>query len=313
MWSKRGTPTVVGTSFIPAYAESLGLDAQQTMDALIDDVGVRHFRLVSYWDQIEPQPGVYDFSGLDWQFRKAEQAHAKISLSIGLRQPRWPECHEPKWIDTAQPESVWQPQLEKFMSAVIERYKTSPSLESYQLENEYFLKAFGQCKNFSRQRLVSEYALVKRLDPNHQVIVSRSNNALGTPIHAPIPDVIGVSIYKRTWSPYIKRNLEYPFPAWFYGSLAGIGKLTTGKDTMIHELQAEAWPPDGLSIPESTLAQQNETFDAARFRDRIEYGRETGMTEMYLWSGEYWHYRKMILHDPSLWDVAKDIFHGSDR
>src|SRR5687767_6687706 len=48
-------PLVLGASFIPAYAESLGLDAEKTMDALINDVGVRHFRLVSYWNQLEPK------------------------------------------------------------------------------------------------------------------------------------------------------------------------------------------------------------------------------------------------------------------
>jgi beta-galactosidase GanA len=67
------------------------------MQAMIDDLGVRQFRLVSYWDKIEPEKGTYDFDELDWQFQKANDAHAKVSLAIGLRQPRWPECHMPSW------------------------------------------------------------------------------------------------------------------------------------------------------------------------------------------------------------------------
>src|SRR5437868_2806602 len=70
--SESSKPLTLGTTFIPSYAESLGLDAKQTMDALINDVDVRNFRLVSYWDQLEPQKGTYDFSQLDWQFQKAE-------------------------------------------------------------------------------------------------------------------------------------------------------------------------------------------------------------------------------------------------
>ncbi|HEU4984544.1 MAG TPA: beta-galactosidase, partial [Nitrososphaera sp.] len=111
--SNKDKPLVLGTSFIPAYAESLGLDPQETMDALINDLGVRHFRLVSYWNQMEPEQGKYDFSLLDWQFQKAEAKGAKITLSLGLRQPRWPECHMPDWasqLPSGNAEGTWQKQ-----------------------------------------------------------------------------------------------------------------------------------------------------------------------------------------------------------
>ncbi|HEX8182203.1 MAG TPA: beta-galactosidase [Candidatus Saccharimonadales bacterium] len=308
--SQASKPLVVGTSFIPAYAESLGLDPKQTMDALINDLGVRHFRLVSYWNQLEPEQGRYDFSLLDWQFAKAEQAGAKVTLSLGLRQPRWPECHMPDWARN-KPESVWQPQLEAFMAQVVNRYKTSPALDSYQVENEFFLKGFGICTNFNRDRLVSEYNLVKRLDPTHKAIVARSNNAIGWPVGAPTPDEHGISIYKRVWSPPIGRYMEYPYPGWYYGFVAGWQRLATGRNMMIHELQAETWTPRGQSIQETSLDEQNKSFDAQRFKDRVEYGRATGMREMYLWGSEYWYYRLIKLQDPSLWNVAKDTFETS--
>lgn len=305
--STSDRPLTLGTTFIPAYADSLGVDPQKTMDALLDDAQVRHFRLVSYWDQLEPQKGSYDFSQLDWQFKKAEARNAKISLSIGLRQPRWPECHMPAWA-TGEPKTAWQPQLENFVAAVVNRYKDSPSLESYQLENEYFLKAFGTCTDFSRDRLVREYELVKKADPNHPVIISRSNNVLGMPIGKPQPDIVGVSIYKRVWSMPIGRYLEYPFPAWFYAFMAGTQKILTGKDMVIHELQAEAWPPRGQGIPETSLDEQNESLDATRLKSRIKYGKATGIRTIYLWGSEYWYYRMKVQHDPSLWDVAKDAY-----
>jgi hypothetical protein len=300
-------PLVVGTSFIPAYAESFGLDAKETMDALINDLGVRHFRLVSYWDQLEPEQGRYDFTLLDWQFRKAEAVNAKVTLSLGLRQPRWPECHMPSWAE-GKPQSVWQPQLERFMAAVVNRYKDSPSLDSYQVENEYFLMGFGICTNFDRSRLVSEYNLVKRLDPSHKAIVARSNNAMGWPVGDPTPDEYGISIYKRVWSPVVDRYIEYPFPAWFYGFVGGWEKLMTGKDLMIHELQAETWPPNFQRIQDTPLAEQNKSFDAGRFKSRVEFGKGTGMREMYLWGSEYWYYRKVKLNDTTLWDTAIQAF-----
>ncbi|HKR81973.1 MAG TPA: hypothetical protein VJR27_03150 [Candidatus Saccharimonadales bacterium] len=304
IWSESHKPLTIGVSFIPDYAESLGLDAQKTMDALANDLHVKRFRLVSYWSDIEKTPGQYDFSQLDWQFKKAEAAHAQVSLSLGLRQPRWPECHMPDWA-AREPVSQWQPQLEQFIGAVVARYKTSPSLQSYQLENEYF-NTFGQCTNYSRARLVQEYNLVKAADPTHPVVISRSNNYGGLPLGKPTPDLFGISVYRRTWDANVThRYFEYPFPAWYYGFLAGAQKLTTGKDTILHELQAEAWPPHGQSITETSLAEQNKSLDARRLAQTIRFGKATGMRTIDLWGGEYWYYRMTVLHDPSLWDTVK--------
>jgi len=279
------------------------------MDELINTVGVRHFRLVSYWNQLEPEAGKYDFSLLDWQFEKAEKAGATVTLSVGLRQPRWPECHTPRWAETMA-NAEWRTRLNAFITEVVNRYKTSPSLDSYQLENEYFLRGFSpHCTDFSRERLVDEYELLKKLDSEHRVIIARSNNGIGAPLYAPIPDEFGISIYKRVWDAGVtKRYLEYPFPAWYYGFLAGTQKILHGKDMVIHELQAEAWPPNGQGIPQTPLAEQNKSLDANRLRDRFQFGKDTGMREMYLWGAEYWYYRLVKLNDPSLWNVAKEEF-----
>jgi hypothetical protein len=281
---------------------------QQTMDALTH-IGVKQFRLVSYWSDMEPSPGRYDFSQLDWEFQKAEAAHAKVILTVGLRQPRWPECHAPGWVDTSQPASQWQPQLEAFMQKVVQRYQHSPSLQAYQVENEFFLKGFGTCTNFDRSRLVSEYDLVKKLDPSHPIIIGRSNNAIGLPLGQPQPDTFGISVYKRVWDAGVThRYIEYPYPAWYYGFLAGLQKIVTGKDMIIDELQAEAWTPHGQSIQQTSLAEQNKSLDAQRLKDRFQYGKATGMRQVELWGAEYWYYRAQVLHDPSLWNVARQEF-----
>ncbi|HUS26649.1 MAG TPA: beta-galactosidase [Nevskiaceae bacterium] len=306
--SEQSKPLVVGATFIPAYAESLGLDAKQTMDALLNDLHIKHLRLVSYWDQLEPTPGQYDFSLLDWQFQKAEAAGSKVSLSLGLRQPRWPECHQPAWAG-GLPASERDAQLAAFIQTVVQRYKNSPSLDSYQLENEFFLKGFGICTNYDRQRLINEFNIVKATDPQHTVIISRSNNALGMPVGQPTPDEFGISIYKRVWDATLThRYIEYPFPAWYYAFLAGTQKILTGRDMVIHELQAEAWPPNGKSITEISLDEQNKSLNAQRLKDRFQFGRATGMRTMDMWGAEYWYYRLTIKQDPSLWNTAKAAF-----
>ncbi|HET6924502.1 MAG TPA: beta-galactosidase [Candidatus Saccharimonadales bacterium] len=302
-------PATYGVSFIPDYASYLGLDPQKTMDALISDLHVRQFRLTSYWSDIETSPGQYDFSTLDWEFTKADAAHAKVNLTVGLRQPRWPECHAPTFYDTSQPESTWYPQLKAFMTAVVNRYKGNPALAGYQIENEYFLQGFGTCTNRDRQRLVDETALVRRLDPRQTIIIGRSNNALGWPIGAPQPDEFSISVYRRVWDANVShRYLEYPFPAWFYAFTAGWQKIMTGHDMIIGELQAEAWPPNKQTIPDTSLNEQSKSIDAQRLKTTIQFGRATGMKTIDLWGAEYWYYRKTVLHDPSLWDTARPAF-----
>ena len=299
-------PMHVGVTFIPTYARSFGLDAQETMQAMIDDLGMRRFRLVSYWDEIESTKGQYDFTDLDWQFKKAEESGSKVSLAIGLRQPRWPECHMPTWAKS-EPSQQWYGELNNYMTAVVNRYKGNPALESYQLENEFFLEVFGKCTDFNRQRLIDEYDMVKKLDPGHPLIVSRSNNALGFPVGKPQPDEFGISVYKRVWDKTVtKRYFEYPFPAWFYAFLAGGGELLTGKDMIIHELQAEAWLPEGYSFQTASAEEQYKSMNPARLHDRFEYGRATGMHTMDLWGAEWWYWRKVKFNDPGLWDAAKD-------
>ncbi|MEK7594904.1 MAG: hypothetical protein AAB436_04685 [Patescibacteria group bacterium] len=305
--SESSKPLQQGVSFIPDYATSLGVDPEQTMDALIG-IGVKQFRLVSYWSDAEQTKGTYDFSQLDWQFKKAEAANAKVTLTLGLRQPRWPECHMPDWASKESP-GQWGPQLNAYMTAVVNRYKDSPALQDYQLENEYFLKGFGICTDFSRSRLVNEYNMVKGLDPKHPIIVGRSNNAQGFPVGKPLPDKFSISVYKRVWDGnFSHRYLEYPFPAWFYGYIAGVQKIFLHRDMVLGELQAEAWPPNSKSVTVTSLDEQNKSLNAKRLKDRFAYGRATGMRQIDLWGAEYWYYRLVVLHDSSLWNVAREEF-----
>ena len=306
MYTQDNKPYNWGTTFIASYAQYLGLDPSQTLHAILTDLKISNIRLVSYWDQIEPSPGQYNFTELDSEFAQAQAANVPVTLAVGLRQPRWPECHMPSWA-TNEPTNVWEPQLYSFMSAVVNRYKVNPDLQSYQLENEYFLKAFGGCTNYSRDRLVYEYNLVKKLDPNHTIMVSRSNNALGTPINAPTPDVYGVSIYKRVWDQTIThRYFEYPIPAWFYGFLAGVTEIVKGKNTVIHELQAEPWPP--TDMVSASQAEQAKSMNPTILKSRFEYGKATGIKTMDLWGAEWWYYEKVIFHNPGDWNVAQSEF-----
>jgi Beta-galactosidase len=305
----RHEPLKLGVTFIPNYAKHFGLDPKETMQATIDELGVRRFRLVSYWKDIEKTPGTYDFSELDWQFAMAEKAGAEVSLAVGMRQPRWPECHEPEWAKQL-PKSQWYPKLKEFMAATVERYKTSPSLISYQVENEFFMTIFGECTDFDRQRLIEETELVRSLDPTRPIVITRSNNWGGIPLYEPTPDVYGVAVYKRVFDYSVfKRYFEYPYPPWFYGFLGGLGEIVKGKPLIIHELQTEPWMPDGYKINDlASIPEQNKSMNADRLAKRFDYGKDTGMRTIDAWGVEWWYWRKVKANDPSLWNVAQEAF-----
>lgn len=306
--NQKGKPTVLGVSFIADYAQYLGQDPHQTFQAILTDLHPQHLRLVSYWADIEPTQGSYNFDELDYEMAQAQAHGTKVSLSIGLRQPRWPECHAPSWVDTHKPVGTWEPQLEQYMTAVINRYKNNPAVESYQLENEYF-NHFGACNNFDRGRLSRELALVKKLDTTHPVIISRSNNYAGLALKQPLPDIVGISVYRRVWNTVLwQRYFQYPFPSWYYAFLAGSEQIFTSKPSTLHELQAEPWPPRGQDILHTSLSEQNKTFDAARLQSTVKFGKQTGLKHIDLWGAEYWYYRAQTLHDDSVWNTAKTIF-----
>jgi hypothetical protein len=303
----KDQPLVLGASFIPDYAESFGLDPMQTLNAMLSDLKLKQVRLVSYWSEIEPTPGKYDFSQLDQEFALANKYGAKVSLSIGLRQPRWPECHEPSWI-TIDPNhrQNWEPQLNKFIETTVNRYKHNPALQDYELENEFFMKVFGECKDFDRNRLITEYNLVKAMDTTHHVIVSRSDNWVGVPIGQPTPDEFAISVYKRVWDATIThRYFEYPLPSKFYAMLAGTEELISGKDMIIHELQAEPWTPNGLQITQISKQEMYKSMNPQRLKARIAYGEGTGMRTIDLWGAEWWYYMKVKQNDPGEWNVVK--------
>ncbi len=294
---------IYGVSFSPDYATYLGLDWHETYQALLNDLKVRKFRLMSYWSEGEPTPGHYDFIDLDYQMDEAAKAGAKVTLAIGLRQPHYPECHQPAWAN-ALSKTDRETALKAYMAAVVERYKTSPALASWQLENEALNRSFGVCDDFDRARLTRERDLVAGLDPSHPIIINVSNQ-FGTPWLGPIGDIVGFSVYRISYNPtfgYIGR----PIPAFWHSLRAGIVDFFWHKPVIIHELQAEPWGAKGNA--ELSINEQNKSMDATKLTDTLHYTEATHIPQAYLWGAEWWYARKVQDNDPSVWEAARPAF-----
>ncbi len=291
-----------GVSFSAKRARELSIDGRANLTALLDDMAIRHYRLMSYWDEHEKTRGQFDFTELDWQMNEITKRGGDVTLSIGLRQPRWPECHAPKW-SFALSGNEWKQALYAYMEIVVQRYENHPALKSWQLENEALNAWFGACETPDSTRLNEEFDLLRRL--TKKPIWMSLSDQHGLPVNPPNPDRYGYSVYRIVWNdktPPFNGYITYPTPIWYHRLRAQIIQHTKGRDIFIHELQLEPWGPiDTLHL---TPEEQDKSMSIEHIRKNLYFAREIGANDIYTWGGEWWYWRK-VHGDPSIWDAVK--------
>lgn len=293
-------PHRYGVSFSIKQCRNFGLDSKAALAWLTKTLGFRRFRLISYWDEIETQPGKYDFQELDRQITAIKKAGGIISLCLGARQPRWPENHWPDWA-WQLPKEERTKRLLAFVEAAVERYKNNPAVISWQLENEALLKNFGEHSEVDRNRLKNEYRLVKQLDPTRPVIMTTSTS-WGIPFRQPIPDSVGFSMYNIVFNKgTYRQSLYYPPVFRLRGLLI---RLLHRKPAFIHELQAEPWGPK--AIWEMPAAEQAKSMNPLQLQKNINYAKRTKLYPIDLWGGEWWYWKK-LQGDSTLWQTVQTI------
>ncbi|MDP2930836.1 MAG: beta-galactosidase [bacterium] len=293
-----------GVDFSQKHARDLGLDWKEVYLAYLEDLKVKQIKLSTAWDLLEKERGEYSFSDLDWQIEQAEKYGAKVILVIGMRTPRWPECHFPGWARDLPKQELQQSVLKLLENAVL-RYQKSPNIWAWQVENEPLL-VFGQCPKRDKDFLKKEIDLVKSLDPlKRPIIVSDSGEwSLWLRI-ADVGDILGSTLYRRVWMDKFNMYTSYYFPPIYYHRKAEIIKKFFNKEVIVVELQAEPWGPKLLY--DISLEEQQKSMTLARFSDNIEFARRTGLDTFYLWGGEWWYWLKEKQGDDSFWNKAKDI------
>src|SRR3989344_4368797 len=155
-----------GVNFSKKQAQSLGLDWKAVFISLLEDMGVRNFKIITHWDLIEVQEGQYDFNDLDWQIEKLVDSGAKAFLALGMKTPGWPECHIPEWAGGFEKEKQ-QELILNFLENIVLRYKDSSAIWAWQVENEPFFP-LGECPWVDNDFLKKEIDLVKSLDDKNR-------------------------------------------------------------------------------------------------------------------------------------------------
>jgi hypothetical protein len=291
-----------GINYSVKQAEFLGLDPRETYIALLDDLKFRDIKISVHWDLIQPV-NLYDykFEELDWEIREAQARDAKVVLAIGMKTPRWPECHMPQWA-RSQEKKEQQESVLRMVTAIVERYKNNPTVSGWQVENEVLLK-FGACPWIDEKFFRKEVALVKELDPTREVIVTDSGEVSFWMKIASIGDKVGVTTYRKVWQQNFGFYFDYFFPPIFYERRANLVKLFFNKEVIGSELQAEAWCPN--SIINASLEEQDRTMSLAHFKENVEFAKKIGFNKFYLWGGEWWYWLKVTHDKPEIWNEAK--------
>jgi len=294
-----------GVNFSQKHTELLGLDWKETYSALIDDLGVKDIKLAAHWDLIEKEEGIYNFEDLDWQIKTAGDKGTKIFLVIGMKTPRWPECHIPGWAKGFNKEKQ-QEKILNLIEKIVLRYEDSKTISMWQVENEPFFP-FGDCPWTDKDFLKKEIAKVKSLDrQNRKVLISDSGEGSFWFSAASFGDIVGTTMYRKVWIHQLGIYLNYPFPPIFYSRKAQIIKNIFKKEVICVELQAEPWGPKLLY--DSPLEEQEKTMNLTQFKKNIEFAKKTGMDEFYLWGAEWWYWMKVKQNNSEIWQEAEKLF-----
>lgn len=300
-------PPAFGVTFSKMYAEELGLDWQQAYLAILDELQVKHLRLVAYWSEVEPAAGQYDFSEIDWQIEQAASRGVEIILAIGQRVPRWPECHFPAWVLELS-ESERQQRLLDLLRAEVDHFKDQLAIFAWQVENEPLLTLFSACPKSNLNFLKKEAMTARELD-TRPIIISDSGELSGWLRVPQAANILGITMYRVVWHQhlgYLKYDLFYPasyyhykakFIKWFFGL----------QDVIVTEFQAEPLGIQNKGLPEIGLSEQFKSVNPDNFAEFVAFAKRTGFDKIYLWGVEWWYWLKER-GDDRIWSQAKAIW-----
>jgi hypothetical protein len=302
----------LGISFRPLQAQALGLEPEAALRELLG-YPFETIRLAAYWDRIEPAPGEFDPSWLDWQVDAAERAGKRIILCVGpVKAFGYPEFFVPAHrLPEPLPEGrlvtpeTHRPLLEagiEFLTRIIDRYADRGQVVAWQVEHEA-VDPLGveHSWRLSAEFAAAEVAAARAADPSRPVLLNgflpvttpvaasqwwrTRDQGDSLAVAAELADVVGIDYYPRHALAAVGGLSLYLDDA-----AGGLGSRRyrdlARHQVMFTEIQAEPWeavtvPPSppgrGMysCLPEQVIAAYNQCV-------------RWGASAYLFWGAEYW-------------------------
>lgn len=320
---RRGD-TRLGISFRPRQCEDLDLDPRQTLTTLLS-YPFDLLRISAYWDRIEPVPGKFDPTEMDWQLEAAERVGKRVIVCLGpVKSFGYPEYFVPEHrLDTALPEGslidgISHPALlqatAEYLARLVQRYRDRAAIIAWQVEHEAvdplgLEHSWRLAETFVRH----EVDAVRAADPSRPILLNgflptstavlahqwwrTRNQGDSVAVAERLADIVGIDYYPRhavtsigPWSVYLDGAASI-LPALRRRRLLA-RVAATGREVMVTEGQAEPW--ESVTIPPSPDAQMAYSCPPERiiqnYSGCLRWARQagTGLSAYLFWGAEYW-------------------------
>jgi hypothetical protein len=304
-----------GVSFSDVQARALDMDWKKTYVEILTDLKPKKMRVAAYWSDIEKEPGVYDFSNLDFQVDEAEKHGTKLVLALGIKVPRWPECFIPDMYAEGENDvplskkALREDAVLEFEKTLINRYKNREIIEMWQVENEPFL-AFGHCIEgaLDEQIVEREIAQVKELDSTRKIMTTDSGELSLWRKAASKSDIFGTTMYRIIYkeADWYDGYVHYPIgPNFFRLKAKLIGEYVESEDIVISELQGEPWGPGWIKT--MPIEEQYKSMSPEKLVEIADFARKTKFKETYVWGVEWWYMLKEQRQNEDMIKAAKEV------
>lgn len=304
-WPKITKGIRYGITWSIPYAQFLGVDSQDGLEAVLSDMDIKHVRIPAYWPLIEPTADLLQTDWLQAQLDIVQKHGAKATVVLGARQPRWPECWIPDWALALTEDEQKAAQL-VYIDHVFETIKDHPAVGAWQIENEATLRSFMKCRGNDNAFVKKEIDLIRAMEqsrPNPRPIVTTESGELTSWLtFATRVDRVGFSTYRvvRQSSGNVFRYSL--IPPWFYSRKALLTSWIL-KDTYVSEFQMEPWATTDIRY--ATQADNDETFSVRDVEKHFDFAERMNYQQIDLWGAEWWYWMKTQQGNEGYWNAIK--------